>query len=79
MSLVAAEINPAFTMLPLAEARSMPLAACNTGTGPDPLLSVFMMAPPAVSDAGGSVSERLSHAPDKQVTHGVVEGESRGQ
>ena len=34
---------------------------------------------PAVSDAGGSVSERLSHAPGKQVTHGVVEGESRGQ
>ena len=33
----------------------------------------------AVTDAGGSVSERLSHAPDKQVTKGVVEGESRGK
>jgi hypothetical protein len=34
---------------------------------------------PAVSDSGGSVSERLSNAPDKQVTNGVGEGESRGK
>jgi len=32
-----------------------------------------------VSDSGGSASERLSNAPDKQVTNGVVEGESRGK
>jgi hypothetical protein len=34
---------------------------------------------PAVSDSGGSASERLSNAPDKQVTNGVGEGESRGK
>jgi hypothetical protein len=34
---------------------------------------------PAVSDAGGSASERLSNAPDKQGTNGVGEGASRGK
>ncbi len=50
------------------------VAAVNYGEPMDgePAYPVSPWHHPAVSDAGGSASERLSDAPDKQVTHCAV-------